>query len=186
MKIFVKLVFVLALLSPAFAEAPGSPHPEYARKLDLFFGTLQRTKDPNEAQQAETEIRMIWASNSTDDAVHELTIATLAMQMKNFKSAETILDHLIQQHPEFSEAWNRRATLYFVVGRFSESLSDIEKVLELEPRHFGALSGKGACLRALGRDADALEAMKEAIAIDPFIGGLSDAIKEMKKSQQEL
>jgi len=71
-------------------------------------------------------------------------------------------------------------------GRFKESLADIDKVLALEPRHFGALSGKGAILQAQGKNAEALVVMKEALAIDPFVPGLKDAIDEIKKTQPEL
>ena len=115
-----------------------------------------------------------------------LAQASLAMQVGDFKTAEPLLDNLVQDHPEFSEAWNRRATMYYMQGRFKESLADIAKVLALEPRHFGALSGKGAVLRALGKPAEALAAMKEALAIDPNIAGLKDAIEELQKTEPEL
>ena len=183
MRLIVGFLTALLLAAPALAERL---HPDYAQKLDQFFGQLQSTKDAYEAKQLETKIRLIWASDSTDDAVHQLSIASLALQVEDFKVAEPILDQLVKDHPEFSEAWNRRATLYYLQGRYPESLSDIDHVLDLEPRHFGALSGKGACLRSMGRDADAMQAMKEAVAVDPFIAGLSDAIKEMEKKTPNL
>ena len=180
------LTVTIVALVLALPVAAQTAHPDYAQKLDQFFGALQSTKDAYEAKQLETKIRLIWASNSTDEAVHQLSIASLALQVGDSKVAEATLNQLVKDRPDFAEAWNRRATLYYLQGHYSESLSDIEKVLALEPRHFGALSGKGACLRALGRDADALDAMKEAVAIDPFIAGLSDAIKEMQKKTPEL
>lgn len=178
-------ILALALTTSAHAQT-SSPHPDYAQKLDQFFGQLHSTHDAYEAKQIETKIRLIWSSNATDEAVHQLSVASLALQVGDFKAAGPVLDQLIKDHPEFAEAWNRRATLYYVEGKYEESLSDIEKVLALEPRHFGAISGKGACLRALGRDAEALQAMKDAIAIDPFIAGLGDAIKELQKKSPEL
>ena len=182
----------LALLgtSPAWAagDAPSqlSRHADYAEKLDQLFGTLHGTQDLEVAQTAEAKIRAIWSHDSTDDAVQLLAQASVAMQVGDFKSAEPLLDKLVQDHPEFSEAWNRRATMYYMQGRFKESLADIAKVLALEPRHFGALSGKGAVLRALGKPAEALVAMKEALTIDPNIAGLKDAIEELQKTEPEL
>ena len=182
----------LALLGtgPARAaeDAPSqlSRHADYAEKLDQLFGILHGTQDLSEAQSAETKIRAIWSHDSADDAVQSLAQASLALQFGGFKMAEPLLDKLVQDHPEFSEAWNRRATMYYMQGRFKESLADIAKVLALEPRHFGALSGKGAILRAMGKPAEALVAMKEALTIDPNIAGLKDAIEELQKAQPEL
>jgi tetratricopeptide (TPR) repeat protein len=184
------LGFALLGTSPAWGagDAPSqlSRHADYAEKLDQLFGTLHGTQDASEAQSAETKIRAIWSHDSTDDAVQTLAQASLAMQVGDFKSAEPLLDKLVQDQPEFSEAWNRRATMYYMQGRFKESLADIAKVLALEPRHFGALSGKGAILRAMGKNGDALASMKEALAIDPNIAGLKDAIEELQKTQPEL
>ncbi len=183
MRFLVRLLFLILLSASAGAE---TTHPGYAAKLDQFFGALQTTKDPVEARSLETKIRLIWSSNSNDEAVHQLSVASLALQVQDYKVALPILDQLVKDQPDFAEAWNRRATLYYLQGRYEESLSDIDHVLALEPRHFGALSGKGAVLRSMGRDAEALASMKEAIAVDPFIAGLSDAIKEMQKKTPEL
>ena len=184
------LGFALLGTSPAWAagDAPSQPsrHAEYAEKLDQLFGALRGTLDLGEAQSAEAKIRAIWSHDSTDDAVQSLAQASLAMQVGDFKVAEPLLDRLVQDQPEFSEAWNRRATMYYMQGRFKESLADIATVLALEPRHFGALSGKGAVLRAMGKPTEALVAMKEALAIDPNIAGLKDAIEELQKTQPEL
>jgi len=183
--IFALLIALIVFIPPPALSA-GADHADYARRLDQFFGQLHSTTDAYEAKQIENKIRLIWSSNSTDDAVHQLSVASLALQVGDFKVAGPILDQLVKDQPDFAEAWNRRATLYYVEGKYEESLADIDKVLALEPRHFGAVSGKGACLRALGRDAEALQAMKDAVAIDPFIAGLSDAIKEMQKKTPEL
>jgi tetratricopeptide (TPR) repeat protein len=185
-------LFTLTLLaaSPAMAEdsAPSqiAPHADYAEKLDQLFGTLHRTTSTAEAQMAENKIRAIWSHDNSDEAVERLAKASFAMQVGEFEAAENLLNKLVQDHPEFMEAWNRRATLYYMEGKMKLSLADIDKVLTLEPRHFGALSGKGAVLRSMGKNADAMAAMKEAVAIDPFLPGLKDAIQEFEKTQPEL
>ena len=192
MRLCITALFTLSLLTalPAGAEdnAPSqiSPHADYAEKLDQLFGTLHSTSSTAEAQMAENKIRAIWSHDSVDEAVERLAKASLAMQVGDFETAEALLNKLVQDHPEFSEAWNRRATLYYMQGRMKQSLADIDQVLALEPRHFGALSGKGAVLRSMGKNTDALAAMKEALAIDPFLPGLKDAVQEFEKTQPEL
>ena len=192
MRLSLCLTFTLALLAanPARADntAPSqiSPHADYAEKLDQLFGTLHSASSTAEAQIAEFKIRAIWSHDNSEDAVMALAKASVALQLGDFKSAEPLRDQLVQDHPDFMEAWNRRATMYYMQGRFKESLADVDKVLALEPRHFGALSGKGAILQAQGKNAEALVVMKEALAIDPFVPGLKDAIDEIKKTQPEL
>ena len=71
-------------------------------------------------------------------------------------------------------------------GRYDESLTDIAKVLDLEPRHFGALSGKGMVLRSQGKPTEALHAMKDALAINPNLTGLKDEVGNLEKLYPEL
>jgi tetratricopeptide (TPR) repeat protein len=182
------VIILLAIAIPvARADAPqAQPHAATVEKLNQVFGQLHAAPNLADAQSAEAEIRLIWSRDNSDEAVEALAKASLALQIGDLEASGKMLDALVQAHPEFMEAWNRRATLYYVRGRFAESLADIEKVLALEPRHFGALSGKGAILRAQGKNAEAMAAMKEALAIDPYIQGLKDAIADMQKAQPEL
>jgi tetratricopeptide (TPR) repeat protein len=80
-----------------------------------------------------------------------------------------LLNRLIRDYPGYAEAWNQRATMYYVLGNFEASIADCEKVLELEPRHFGALSGRSLMYLQLGRRAQALRDMAAALAIHPFL-----------------
>lgn len=81
-----------------------------------------------------------------------------------------LIEQLIVDYPDYSEGYNMRATAHFLRGAYEASLSDIEKVLELEPRHFGALSGKALIYHTQGKRDEALEAMKAALEIHPFLG----------------
>ena len=105
------------------------------------------------------------------------------MNAHEYDAAEQILIQTIETYPNFSEAWNRRATLYFMMNRFSDSLVDIGHVLDLEPRHFGALAGKGAVLKAMGKNIEALAALREALAIDPHMESVAATVKEMEKAE---
>ena len=159
---------------------------DYAQRLDKLFAALHNAPDDAAAKLAEIQIWAIWANGDTPDAVSLLAEASGAMNAGAFDMAEQKLIALVQTHPNFAEGWNRRATLYFMQGRYDESLADIAKVLELEPRHFGALSGKGMVLRAQNKPAEALKAMKDALAINPNLSGLKDSVEQMEKLQPEL
>jgi len=83
--------------------------------------------------------------------------------------------------PDYVEGWNRRATLFFLQDDYGKALSDLEKVLALEPRHFGALAGLGMILNEIDRKKEALLALQKAIAIDPY---LDDQVRDTIKTLQ--
>ena len=176
-------MIVAFLSASAFADTTQN---DYAQRLDKLFAALHNAPDEAAAKLAEMQIWAIWASNDTPEAVTQLAEASAALNAGASDLAEKKLNDLVQTHPTFAEGWNRRATLYFMLGRFDESLSDIAKVLELEPRHFGALSGKGMVLRAQGKPAEALHAMKDALAVNPNLSGMKDAIEKLEKLNPEL
>ena len=95
--------------------------------------------------------------------------------------AERALDRMVTEWPEWPEAWNKRATLRFTQERDAESLDDIGRTLALEPRHFGAISGLGQiCLRA-GDLTSALLAFEEALAINPHLYGVRQAVESLRE-----
>ncbi len=177
------IIFAGFLGASAFAETDQN---DYAQRLDHLFGLLHNAQDETAAKLLEMQIWAIWASNEAPDAVTQLAHASAAMNAGGADIAEKELDELVQTHPNFAEGWNRRATLYFMQGRYDESLADISKVLQLEPRHFGALSGKGMVLRAQHKPDEALKAMKDALAIDPYLAGVKDAVEALEKLNPDL
>ena len=182
-----RLVFAILLMGCLFATAFADSVPnDNAQSLDKLFAVLHNAKDESTARLAEAQIWAIWASSDTPEAVTQLAEASAALNAGASDLAERKLNELVQSHPAFAEGWNRRATLYFMQGRYDESLGDIAKVLELEPRHFGALSGKGMVLRAQNKPAEALKAMKDALAINPNLTGLKDAVEKLEKLNPEL
>ena len=91
-----------------------------------------------------------------------------------------MLDQLVDNESDFAEAWNRRATVHYLLGNYKESLSDIEKTLTLEPRHFGALSGIGMIMLKLGQTDKALHAFERVLDISPQNVGASKSVKELE------
>jgi tetratricopeptide (TPR) repeat protein len=153
--------------------------------LDRLFGRLQTAKSEEEAKAAEQAIWRLWmhSGSPTDDILLEQAVkATAARQ---YDEALQILDALIEHAPNFAEAWNRRATLNYVTGKLDRSLSDIDRVLELEPRHFGALSGLGMIRRDRGDERGALDAFRDALAINPYMPSVRDAVKSLEKELEQ-
>lgn len=111
-----------------------------------------------------------------------------AMAEGNIKLAIEHLTALVDQAPDFAEGWNARATAYFQAGLYGPSVADIAVVLRLNPRHFGALSGFGMILEETGRDTEALEVYRAALAVHPHLEGVIDSIErlEAKAAGQDL
>ena len=90
-----------------------------------------------------------------------------------------LLDATIKLRPDYVEAWNRRATLYYLRNDYGRSLADIQQVLVREPRHFGALAGLGMIMQDLGDDKRALEAFRKALAVNPHLDKVPDLVKTL-------
>lgn len=95
--------------------------------------------------------------------------ANRALAVGDVASTLEVLDAVVEQFPDYAEGWNQRATVYYMVNRLDNSLADIEKVLALEPRHYGALSGRVMIYLKQGRHEDALRQMMAALAIHPYL-----------------
>jgi tetratricopeptide (TPR) repeat protein len=185
------LIAVLLLASPAgmmmaVPAAAQSQAQTGAVELDTLFGKLRDPAIGSDAMRVEQQIWDAWLHQGSDAENEALAKATLAMNIGDFKSADKMLTALVQTSPNFAEAWNKRATLYFLMQRYDESLADIVKVLDLEPRHFGALAGRGMIYQRLGRDADALAAYKDALTMNPIMPGAGLAVRELEKKLPEL
>jgi tetratricopeptide (TPR) repeat protein len=153
---------------------PLSPAASRALELDRLFGLLHRADSADAAPAVEQKIWATWASNDSPSAEVLLAQASRAMNAEQLPVAEEILDRLVEVEPGFAEAWNRRATLNFMARRYTQSLADIDKVLELEPRHFGALAGRGMIYEAEGKADKALDAYHEALSINPHMPAVQE------------
>jgi tetratricopeptide (TPR) repeat protein len=155
-------------------------------KLDTLFAQLRDPASGAKILSYEQQIWDIWMHEGDNAQNERLAKATMAMNVAAFDDALEMLTALVQDAPNFAEAWNKRATLYFMMGRLDNSLSDITKTLDLEPRHFGALSGRGMIYAKQGRNAEALIAYKEALAIHPKMVGPRLTVQQLEKLLPEL
>jgi tetratricopeptide (TPR) repeat protein len=181
------LLLVLLLASPAsVVRADSTTAQIQSAKLDILFGKLHDPTIGSAAPHVELQIWTVWMRGGSDAENELLRRATVAMYVAQFIKAEAILNVLIAKTKTFPEAYNKRATLYFAMGRYDEALADIEIALELEPRHFGAMVGRGLIYQKLGRDGDALAAYREALSMNPHLVGTVTLVKELEKKTPAL
>jgi tetratricopeptide (TPR) repeat protein len=177
------------LPAPAFAE-PGSwvdppakmprlaPR-DRAKNLDFLFGALKAAPDETSAKAIEDRIWALWFQSSSPTANLLMDRVKTAVDGKDSDLAIKLLDSLVQVKPDYVEAWNRRATLYFSKKDFSRAIADIRQVLALEPRHFGAMAGLGFILQEIGNDKQALEVFRRALLIYPRLPKVPELVKTL-------
>lgn len=155
------------------------PAPELPRRLVALFKDLSRPDPSRPPGETLDLIWALWISHPDAEAAGAMAAAVDAMAGEDFDTAAAILDGLVVRRPRWAEAWNKRATLAFVQERDDEALFGIEQTLLLEPRHFGAISGFGQiCLRH-GRWPEAKASFQVALAINPHLRGLREAIADI-------
>ncbi|WP_246026304.1 tetratricopeptide repeat protein [Saccharospirillum alexandrii] len=136
-------------------------------RLDPLFDELQSSPGVNVSSVIEQQIWVLWSRGPTDEATRQLRRGVRAMQRGDLDAALGVFDQLIDEEPEFAEAWNKRATLHYLRGDISQSMADIEQTLTLEPRHFGALAGLGSIFARLQQPAAAIRAYEQVLDIYP-------------------
>ncbi len=139
--------------------------------LDRLFAELKAAPDPVTANRIDQQIWFYWMTPEDPILRGRMNEVMAARRMGDPVEAILLLDRLIVDYPGYAEAWNQRATMYYAIGNFAASIADCEKVLELEPRHFGALSGRATMYLLQGKRALALKDMAAALAVHPFISG---------------
>ena len=160
---------------------------ERNNKLDKLFSKLKNTKDLSSAQVIENEIWEIWSIHPSDDRrgfrLTELLIqGTRLMDMRELSKAYEVFTKVITVESDWAEAWNKRATVLYLMKQYESSLADIEITLVLEPRHFGALSGQALNYIELNLYEKAIKSYKSAQKIYPLL----DSAKKMIPELQEL
>jgi tetratricopeptide (TPR) repeat protein len=158
---------------------PRAQHGDKTQNLDRLFDALKVAPDDESAKYVENRIWAIWFASASDTANLLMGRAKTAADAKDYDLAIKILNAVIDIRPDFVEAWNRRATIYYTKKEFALALEDIQQVLAREPRHFGALSGLGIILQELGDDKHALDAFRRALAIHPRLERIPDLVKKL-------
>lgn len=167
------------MLSDEVEVAVVTP-PTKAERIDLLFETLMTSNDRQSAEEAERAILRLWLESGSDTVDLLMDWALDSMREKRYPRALDFLDRVVLMQPDYIEGWNKRATVHFMMEEYGRSIADIGRVLELEPRHFGALSGFGMIMRALGDDERAIVAYRQALEVDPYLDNVRDALEELE------
>ena len=185
MKKFISILILgLIFFSNVHAE-------ERKSELDKLFSQLKNTKTLSSAQIVEKKIWEIWLIHPSDDRrgfrlTELLTQGSRLMNMGELNKAYELFTTIIATEPDWSEAWNKRATVLYLLGRYQQSQKDIDEVLKLEKRHFGALSGQGLVQIELKNYEKAINSYKKVQKIYPSMQApkvMIPLLKELIKSE---
>ncbi len=153
---------LLVMLSPAAADQSDL-------RLDGLFSRLHDARNPAVAKRTEREIWAIWHETPDDKSFEIMRAARRSLDSGDFATAIQRLDELVTYAPDFAEAWNQRAIVLYLAEDYAGALRDIEQTLALEPRHFGALSGRGQVYLQLDELEMALESFELALERNPWM-----------------
>ncbi len=160
---------------------PAETLPAHLHKLFQMLAAAMSLKD---AYEVEDLIWEAWTECRDPDGSAAMRQAIGSIAKNDYGAAEKVLNTLVQAQPRWAEAWNKRATLFFLQGRDTESIQDINRTLELEPRHFGAISGFAQiCLRSNDHDS-ALIALETALNINPHLAAVRAMMEKLKRQSR--
>ena len=148
--------------------------------LNELFDTLRSTDDPHVGAESEDLIWALWCSHEDDQAHKSMQKAIGALARQDFEASRVLLDELIATWPDWAEAWNKRATVYFLEDNYLESIADIQRTLTLEPRHFGALSGLAQICLRVGDEHSALIAFDYVLGVNPHLQSVRETAEFLR------
>ncbi|HJQ60722.1 MAG TPA: tetratricopeptide repeat protein [Vineibacter sp.] len=172
---------IIALLSILASLTVPAMATQKDPALEGLFARLKTVTDP---LQVRILLQAIWETWTTagDAALDSLMARGLGqMQSRDLEGAVATFTALIEKAPDFAEAWNKRATVHWMLGNHDASVADIQKTVALEPRHFGAWSGLGMIFEERERFEEAIRAYEECLKHNPHAEGLRGHIEALKQ-----
>ncbi len=140
-------------------------------------------RDPDEVVRALAEHSLwdVWSRSGDADVDSLFQIGIEQMSQRDAAAAIATFSEIIRKRPEFAEGWNKRATIYYLVGEYEKSLADCEEVVKRNSVHFGALSGFGMIYLQLGKPDKALEYFQRALQVNPNLAQVEAAVEQLKR-----
>ena len=152
------------------------------KQIDNLFDQLKTTTNYDDSKKIESKIWELWITHPSEDSLTALLAdGSFYMSQNKLESAYKTFTKTIELDSNWAEAWNKRATVLYLMGKYELSQADIDKVLELEKRHFGALSGQGLVQTALNNYQKAIDSYIEAHKVHPNMKSPLIMIKKLKK-----
>ena len=144
---------------------------------------VEALRDPDELVRAlaERSLWQVWSRSGDSDVDTLFQLGIEQMNQRDTASAIETFSRIIQRKPDFAEGWNKRATLYYLIGEYDKSLADCEEVIRRNPVHFGALSGFGMIYLQLGKPEQALDYFQRALAVNPNLSQVEAAVEGLKQ-----
>ncbi len=130
---------------------------------------------------AEQSLWLVWSRSGDPDTDAIFSRGVEQLQRQEMMEAIETFTAVIKQKPDFAEGWNKRATVYYLVGDFEKSLADCDEVMKRNPVHFGALSGYGMIYLQLGKPEQALPYFERALAVNPNLAGIEQMVEALKQ-----
>ena len=185
---FCAAILTTGALYPAVATEPTTAaieKPPVAAKaenrLDTLFGELKRERNEKAAERIAGRIWETWSQSGSASIDLMMGWSKSAMDNKKFDVALDFLDQVVTMEPTYAEGWNRRATVHFMMQNYAKSMSDINHTLQIEPRHFGALSGMGQIMKNTGREELALRAWERVLDIYPMMRSAQNEVATLSE-----
>ena len=165
-KVMMPWLFLLLAVQVTLSDGRSSINDE---ELGLLFNQLLEIQSPSEADEITLKIWEIWTNDAQTEFGQSTMLEGVSLMNRNsLVAAEKLFSELILSSPDYIEAWNKRATVRYMMGQLENSLNDVYVVLSKEPKHFGAMSGLGLIMIQREDFEGALSAYKKLIAIHPF------------------
>jgi len=160
---------VLMLLALCWTSLAQADEAQDRAQLNALFAQLKIARTSEAARGVADRIWRIWTSPSDTELAARMADAMAARSAFDLRGCLALLDEILADNPDYAEAWNQRATVNYLLSDFDAALADIDRVLEFEPRHFGALSGRAMIYLATGQRNLALRDIIAASNYHPFL-----------------
>jgi len=197
----VALLLVLLIATSASAQmsrdaalqALGQGDPEARRQAVTALGAMGtfddvpklaaalRDSDPLVRRLTERALWEVWSRSGDRDIDRLFAVGVEQMNDQQGAAAVQTFSEIIRRKPEFAEGWNKRATVYYVLGEYAKSLADCDEVMKRNPYHFGALSGYGMIYMELNEPARALTYFERALAVNPNLESVAEAVQMLRR-----
>ena len=197
----VALLLVLVIATSASAQmsrdaalqALGQGDPEARRQAVTALGAMGtfddvpklaaalRDSDPLVRRLTERALWVVWSRSGERDIDRLFAVGVEQMNDQQGAAAVQTFSEIIRRKPEFAEGWNKRATVYYVLGEYAKSLADCDEVMKRNPYHFGALSGYGMIYMELNEPARALTYFERALAVNPNLESVAEAVQMLRR-----
>ena len=176
-----KIFFITIFFTYSFFSYADSNH---QNKIDKLFDRLKNTTNYQESKEIESKIWELWTTHPSENSLTALLAdGSFYMSQSKLETAYKTFTKTIELDSNWAEAWNKRATVLYLMGKYELSQADIDQVLKLEGRHFGALTGQGLVQTALKNYQKAIDSYIEAHKVHPY---MRSPLIMIEKLQQQI